>query len=72
MLFILGNSIDILAFLLTFLFVFERNVLSESARIARGKIEALDKIDASSHDALFFPRRLWCSQKLVSVMINIL
>ncbi|KAK3714550.1 hypothetical protein QZH41_014225 [Actinostola sp. cb2023] len=32
-----------------------RNVLSESARIARGKIEALDKLNVSSHDALFFP-----------------
>lgn len=33
----------------------QRNVLVESARIARGKIESLDKIDLRDFDALIFP-----------------
>ncbi|MBN1113603.1 MAG: isoprenoid biosynthesis glyoxalase ElbB [Bacteroidales bacterium] len=33
----------------------ERNVLVESARIARGKIDSLDKLDASKYDALIIP-----------------
>ena len=33
----------------------KRNVLIESARIARGKIKALSAFDASNFDALIFP-----------------
>lgn len=33
----------------------KRNVLVESARIARGKVEALDKLDAANFDALVIP-----------------
>ena len=32
-----------------------RNVLAESARIARGKISSLAELDATRHDALVFP-----------------
>ena len=32
-----------------------RNVLQESARIARGKVEALDGLDQSNFDALIVP-----------------
>ena len=32
-----------------------RNVLAESARIARGKIASLTNLEAASHDALVFP-----------------
>ena len=32
-----------------------RNVLAESARIARGKIAPLANLDAASHDAVIFP-----------------
>lgn len=33
----------------------KRNVLVESARIARGKIQSLDKLDPAKYDAVFFP-----------------
>ena len=33
----------------------KRNVLKESARIARGKISALDGIVTADHDALIIP-----------------
>lgn len=33
----------------------KRNVLIESARIARGKIQALSKFDARNYDAILFP-----------------
>ena len=32
-----------------------RNVLIESARIARGKIEKLSALDVSNHDAVIIP-----------------
>ena len=32
-----------------------RNVLIESARIARGKIQSLDKLNVTHHDAIIFP-----------------
>lgn len=35
--------------------VFSRNVLAESARIARGNITDLAKLSASHHDAVIFP-----------------
>ena len=35
--------------------LFYRNVLIESARIARGKIEKLSELDVSKHDAVIFP-----------------
>ena len=35
--------------------LFYRNVLVESARIARGKIEKLSELDVSKHDAVIFP-----------------
>ena len=38
-----------------YLFIFFRNVLIESARIARGKIEKLSELDVSKHDAVIFP-----------------
>ncbi|XP_065071994.1 ES1 protein homolog, mitochondrial-like [Rhopilema esculentum] len=42
-----------------------RNVLIESARIARGKIEKLSELDVSKHDAVIFPggfgaAKNWC------------
>lgn len=33
----------------------KRNILEESARISRGKIEELEKIDVNQHDALILP-----------------
>ncbi len=36
-------------------FFIYRNVLSESARIARGNITDLAKLNVSNHDAVFFP-----------------
>lgn len=35
--------------------VFPRNVLTESARIARGKITDLAQLRAANHDAAIFP-----------------
>ena len=35
--------------------LFYRNVLVESARIARGNIEKLSELDVSKHDAVIFP-----------------
>lgn len=35
--------------------LFPRNVLAESARIARGKITDLAQLSAANHDAAIFP-----------------
>jgi enhancing lycopene biosynthesis protein 2 len=41
-----------------------RNVLVESARIARGNILALDKFDAKNYDAIIFPGGLGAAKNL--------
>ena len=41
----------------------KRNVLVESARIARGEIRDINAIKADDIDAFGIPRRIWCSQK---------
>lgn len=43
-----------------------RNVLVESARIARGNIQSLDKYDASNFDALILPGGFGAAQSLSS------
>ena len=43
-----------------------RNVLHESARIARGKIQALSAFDAAIFDALIFPGGFGCAKNLSS------
>jgi len=42
----------------------KRNVLHESARIARGKILALSAFDATQYDALIFPGGFGCAKNL--------
>ncbi len=42
----------------------KRNVLIESARIARGKIEPLDRFKAGEFDALVFPGGFGCAKNL--------
>ncbi|MFZ4400660.1 MAG: isoprenoid biosynthesis glyoxalase ElbB [Bacteroidales bacterium] len=42
----------------------KRNVLIESARIARGKIQALSTFDATQFDALIFPGGFGCAKNL--------
>jgi len=42
----------------------KRNVLVESARIARGKIEPLDRFKANEFDALIFPGGFGCAKNL--------
>ena len=44
----------------------KRNVLVESARIARGDIEEIDKLDAKDFDALFFPGGFGAAKNLSS------
>jgi enhancing lycopene biosynthesis protein 2 len=44
----------------------KRNVLVESARIARGKILALSSFDAAAFDALIFPGGFGCAKNLSS------
>ena len=41
--------------LVTATLLFSRNVLEESARIARGKIDPLSKLTADNFDAVIFP-----------------
>ena len=36
-------------------YIVNRNVLVESARIARGKISPLTELSSSAHDAIVFP-----------------
>ena len=43
-----------------------RNVLRESARIARGKISPLADLNISSHDAVVFPGGFGAAKNLVS------
>lgn len=45
----------------------ERNVLIESARIARGDIKPLDKFDAKAFDALIFPGGFGAAKNLSTV-----
>lgn len=37
----------------------KRNVLVESARLARGNIQDLSKLNANDHDAVIFPGQRW-------------
>ncbi len=46
---------NILIIHLAQLFFIYRNVLSESARIARGNITDMAKLNVSNHDAVIFP-----------------
>jgi len=47
-----------------------RNVLEESARIARGKISPLTELDVSSHDAVVFPGGFGAAKNLSSFATN--
>ncbi|KAJ7392498.1 hypothetical protein OS493_012167 [Desmophyllum pertusum] len=47
-----------------------RNVLAESARIARGKISSLADLDAASHDALVFPGGFGVAKNLSSFAVE--
>ena len=41
----------------------QRNVLTESARIARGDIKPLSELDAANFDALILPDWVWRCEK---------
>lgn len=47
-----------------------RNVLVEAARIARGKIEALDKVDIGSLDAAVFPGGFGAAKNLCTFAVD--
>ncbi|KAL9983925.1 hypothetical protein ACROYT_G006171 [Oculina patagonica] len=47
-----------------------RNVLAESARIARGKISPLTALDAASHDAIVFPGGFGVAKNLSSFAVE--
>lgn len=47
-----------------------RNVLAESARIARGKISSLAELDATHHDALVFPGGFGAAKNLSSFAVD--
>ncbi len=47
-----------------------RNVLIESARIARGEISALDQVDLSQLDALIFPGGFGVAKNLCDFAVN--
>lgn len=47
-----------------------RNVLVESARIARGKITSLANLDAASHDAVVFPGGFGAAKNLSSFAVD--
>lgn len=47
-----------------------RNVLVESARIARGKIQALDKVDIASLDAAVFPGGFGAAKNLCTFAVD--
>merc|ERR1711962_552173 len=47
-----------------------RNVLVESARIARGKIEALDKLDVGDYDAVVFPGGFGAAKNLSNFAVK--
>lgn len=47
-----------------------RNVLSESARIARGNITDLAKLNASNHDAVIFPGGFGAAKNLSSFAVD--
>lgn len=47
-----------------------RNVLAESARIARGKISSLANLDAASHDAIVFPCGFGVAKNLSSFAVE--
>lgn len=46
---------------------FPRNVLAESARIARGKIADLARLSAADHDAVIFPGGFGAAKNLYVV-----
>ncbi|XP_051565354.1 glutamine amidotransferase-like class 1 domain-containing protein 3, mitochondrial [Myxocyprinus asiaticus] len=47
-----------------------RNVLSESARIARGNITVLDKLSANNHDAVIFPGGFGAAKNLSTFAVD--
>jgi len=47
-----------------------RNVLIESARIARGKIEKLSELDVSKHDAVIFPGGFGAAKNLCDFAVK--
>jgi len=47
-----------------------RNVLVESARIARGKIESLDKLNVNEHDAVIFPGGFGAAKNLCDFAVK--
>ncbi|XP_023213737.1 ES1 protein homolog, mitochondrial-like [Centruroides sculpturatus] len=47
-----------------------RNVLVESARIARGKIKALSELKASDHDAIVFPGGFGAAKNLSTFAVD--
>lgn len=47
-----------------------RNVLAESARIARGKISSLAELDAAHHDAVVFPGGFGAAKNLSSFAVD--
>uniref|UniRef100_A0ACB8FI01 Glutamine amidotransferase-like class 1 domain-containing protein 3A, mitochondrial n=1 Tax=Sphaerodactylus townsendi TaxID=933632 RepID=A0ACB8FI01_9SAUR len=47
-----------------------RNVLSESARIARGKITELNKLTAKDHDAVIFPGGFGAAKNLSTFAVD--
>lgn len=61
----------------SFISDFSRNVLVESARIARGKIASLTKLTTADHDAVIFPggfgaaKNLWVPIKHQAPELNI-
>lgn len=48
----------------------ERNVLIESARIARGDIKSVSELDVSNYDALIFPGGFGAAKNLCDFAIN--
>lgn len=51
--------------------LFPRNVLTESARIARGKITDLAKLTAVNHDAAIFPGGFGAAKNLYVLLLGL-